>query len=1088
MAVGLVLALVAGMATYVPAAAAPPPTSDGTRHKSVPAGKLTPRKPLRTATDRAATTRITHRDLPRPDSASVPPTGAVTRVGDLPVTVSPAAPTKGEEARADRVAAPAPVRVRVLDQRATTAAGVRGALLSLSRQDPRPGRARVLVDYSGFRNAFGADYAGRLRLVELPACALTSPAKAACRAGRDLRAVNARGTLTADVMVAGSGGDSLVALTSSATSGGGNFESTSLRQAYSWSAGNIGGSFTYSHPLGVPPAPGPTPNLALTYDSGLVDGQTVADNGQASWVGEGWDLQIGYVERSYRPCSQDAAGSQLVGDLCWFSRDNATLVFGGQSVSLVKDATNGWRAAKDDGLKVEKLTDTVNDDNDHEYWKVTTQDGTQYFFGKNKRYSNDNESTNSVQTVAVYGDDPEDPCANTMCREGYRWNLDYVVDTRGNTMTYVYDRFTGYYQPGTGSLGSKYLYDVAANLDHIDYGDRAGSEHSANAPMRVTFEKTSRCIGSCTNADYPDTPLDLYCDENATACSSRGPVFFNKYKLSAINTQVWDSSSPAQYRTVDRWELNHTFPPNPDLVAPAGADTSPNLWLQSIRHIGYAKDGTSITEPLMEFGGDYNDPATGEVLGNRVDWGGSTGMPPYVHYRMVSVRPGTGSQTSVTYTRTPDRGVKCDSAWAPFPDNNPYLCFPQYHQPNDASQQTAFGWYYKYLVSSVTERDLTGSSPDEKTTYAYTNEATSDSALWAHDTNESVQLAYRTWSQWRGYSTVTATKDAGANAKTVSRNVFHRGMDDDGKTNSDGSGMTWFSRRAGLLAPLGTPNLDGAISGQGGKCLDIINASQVEGTSVHLWECYGGASQVWLRGPNGSIRNPASGMCLDIDNWQTANGTELQIWKCTGGWNQVWQPQPDGSLRNPQSGRCVDISSWGTVNGTRVQLWDCTGDYNQVWQPQADQSMVNPQANRCMEVANGASTDGTKLWSRKCTTDDPSANVWQPAVRQVWQLQTNGQVKNPATGKCMDIQGPNTANGTLVHLWTCSSTPVWSQIWQPQDDGSLKNPQSGRCLETATGTYGDASGQLKIADCNGTIGQKWINRFVDSDGLHGALR
>jgi hypothetical protein len=433
----------------------------------------------------------------------------------------------------------------------------------------------------------------------------------------------------------------------------------------------------------VPPSPGPTPNLALTYDSGLVDGQTIAENGQASWVGEGWDLQIGYVERSYRPCSQDAAGSALVGDLCWFSQDNATLVFGGQATPLVKDGVNGWRAAKDDGLKIEKLNDT---------------------------------------------------------------------------------------------------------------------------------------------------------------------------------------------------------------------------------------------------------------------------------------------------------------------DNNPYLCFPQYHQPNDASQATGFGWFYKYLVSSVTERDLTGSSPDEKTTYRYTNEATSDSALWGHDSNESVQLAYRTWSQWRGYSTVTATKEAGVNAKTVSRNVFHRGMDDDGKTLADGSGMSWFSRRVGLLAPPGTPNLDGAISGQGGKCLDIVNASKVAGTPVHLWDCYGNWSQVWQRGPNRSIRND-SGMCLDIDNWGTANGTELQIWTCTGDWNQVWQPRPDGSLRNPQSNKCVDLSSWGTVNGARVQLWDCTGDWSQVWQPQANQSLVNPQANRCMEIANSATADGTKLWSRRCTGAAPSGQAWQAQANQLWQLQANGTVK-----------------------------------------------------------------------------------------------
>ncbi|MFI5484236.1 ricin-type beta-trefoil lectin domain protein [Micromonospora echinaurantiaca] len=973
---------------------------------------------------------------------------------------------------------PQSVRVQVREQATAKAAGVTGALLTLARTDgvSQPGRVRIRIDYSAFANAFGGDFAGRLRLVELPACAVSTPTEAACRAARDLGAVNAHRTLSADVTLAE--GLTTIAVTSSASSAGGTFEATSLRQAYSWSAGNAGGSFTYSYPIAAPPAPGPTPNLALTYDSGLVDGQTLAQNGQVSWVGEGWDLQIGYIERSYRPCSQDGAGDTLPGDLCWFSRDNATMVFNGQSTPLVRDGTNGWRSAKDDGLKIEKRNDTDNEDGDDEYWKVTTQDGTQYFFGKDKRYSNDNEKTNSVQTVAVYGDDSTDPCANTICREAYRWNLDYVVDPRGNSMTYVYAPFKGRYQPGTGALGSTFLYDLAANLDHIDYGDRAGTEHSGNAPMRVRFDRADRCVGSpCTSADYLDTPMELYCDPVETSCTKRSPAFFNKYRLSAITTEVLDSSS-GQYRKVDRWDLNHIYPPNPDVIAPHdGPDTSPNLWLQSIRHTGYGRDGTALAEPSMEFGGDFSDPDGGEPWGNRVDWGDDVGVPPYVHYRLTSVRTGTGAETRVTYTRTPEGGVECHRSWAPIPDNNPQLCFPQHHKPNEEDQPAGFGWFYKYLVAVVTERDLTGGSPDEWTFYKYTNESSSDSALWAHDSNETVQLAYRTWSQWRGYSTVTATKEASENVETASRNVFHRGMDGDDKNKEDGTGPVWFSRRAGLLAPVGTPGLDGAVSGQTGKCLDIVNASKVAGTSVHLWNCYGNWSQVWnWDSETGQIKNPESGMCLDIDNWGTVNGTEVQIWTCTGDWNQVWQPRPDGGLWNPHSKRCLDISSWGTANGARVQLWDCTGDWNQVWQPQNNQNLTNPQANRCMDIANSATTDGTKIWSRKCSGQ----------ANQVWRLQGDGSLKNPASDKCLDISGPNTASGTLVHLWSCHGG--WSQVWEQQSDGSLKNPQSGRCLEAATGTSGDASGQLKIADCNGSIAQKWTNRFIDADGLHGFLR
>ena len=88
----------------------------------------------------------------------------------------------------------------------------------------------------------------------------------------------------------------------------------------------------------------------------------------------------------------------------FFSGYNATLVFGGRSTRLVRDDASGVRhGADDDGLRVDHLTDLSlgNGDNDGEYWRVTTQDGTQYFFGRNKRYPGDPAATNAVQTAVL---------------------------------------------------------------------------------------------------------------------------------------------------------------------------------------------------------------------------------------------------------------------------------------------------------------------------------------------------------------------------------------------------------------------------------------------------------------------------------------------------------------------------------------------------------------------------------------------------------------------------------------------------------------------------------------------------------------
>jgi hypothetical protein len=105
-------------------------------------------------------------------------------------------------------------------------------------------------------------------------------------------------------------------------------------------------------------------------------------------------------------------------------------------------------------MRIELLTDASlgNGDNNGEYWKVTAQDGTQYFFGRHRRYVGDTQVTNSVPNEPVFGNNAGEPCYNTAgfasswCQQAYRWNLDYVIDARGNSMTYFWTKLAA----GTG--------------------------------------------------------------------------------------------------------------------------------------------------------------------------------------------------------------------------------------------------------------------------------------------------------------------------------------------------------------------------------------------------------------------------------------------------------------------------------------------------------------------------------------------------------------------------------------------------------------------------------------------------------------
>src|SRR5690606_25480456 len=119
--------------------------------------------------------------------------GAPAKVPGLPVTVDPVGASASEVARA---------RVDSYDRAVAAAAGVDGLLLRVSRWDggKAAGPARVSVAYDQFRYAYGGDWASRLRLRALPACALTTPAAPECQ-GRDLKSINDTTTATVTALV-----------------------------------------------------------------------------------------------------------------------------------------------------------------------------------------------------------------------------------------------------------------------------------------------------------------------------------------------------------------------------------------------------------------------------------------------------------------------------------------------------------------------------------------------------------------------------------------------------------------------------------------------------------------------------------------------------------------------------------------------------------------------------------------------------------------------------------------------------------------------------------------------------------------------
>ncbi|MFC4590022.1 PQQ-dependent sugar dehydrogenase [Sphaerisporangium corydalis] len=118
---------------------------------------------------------------------------------------------------------------------------------------------------------------------------------------------------------------------------------------------------------------------------------------------------------------------------------------------------------------------------------------------------------------------------------------------------------------------------------------------------------------------------------------------------------------------------------------------------------------------------------------------------------------------------------------------------------------------------------------------------------------------------------------------------------------------------------------------------------------------------------------------------------------------------------------------------------------------------VKGLAGKCLDVAGAATTDGTQVQLYGCNG----------TAAQTWTV--TGQVLK-ALGKCLDVAGGATANGTKVQIWTCNGSAA--QNWAAQSDGTLRNPQSARCLDVTGASTADAT-PIAIRDCGTGAGQKW---------------
>ncbi|PRY40479.1 RHS repeat-associated protein [Umezawaea tangerina] len=530
--------------------------------------------------------------------------------------------------------------------------------------------------------------------------------------------------------------------------GGGTSRATPLSPSAKWDVSGQTGDFTWSYPMRVPPVPGGlAPQPALSYASSSVDGRTSATNNQASWVGDGWDLSVGFVERSYIPCANDTMDGTTppkdVGDLCWRS-DNATSSYGGSGGELVLDAAKGWHPRSDDGARVERIGSPGDAT---ESWKITTVDGTQYFFGSRA-------DAGSTWKLPVYGDDANEPChrgtfETSQCVLPWRWNLDKVVDRNGNEILYDYSPETNSY--GVAGKDAAVSYTRGGTLKTALYGLNTGSSEPAAA--KVDFVTADRCVpgSDCTPSkkdNWPDVPWSDKCD-TATCKDQHGPSFWTTKRLDKVVTSVRDGSG---YRPVEQWQLDQQFPVNGDGEKPA-------LWLKGVKHTGLA--GGSVELPQVRF--------EGTKMPNRVEK--TDGVGPLLRYRVSAIESESGGLIEVTYAK-PD----CVAGQqVPAAESNTLRCYPvKWAKKNFAEQTDRF---QKYVVEKITESDRISANPVQETRYSYL-----DGAAWAWDDSELTKDDHRDYNVFHGFKRVQVRKGVAEDPSgpvTLTEERYYQGMNGD---------------------------------------------------------------------------------------------------------------------------------------------------------------------------------------------------------------------------------------------------------------------------------------------------------------------
>ncbi|MGY4923314.1 glycoside hydrolase family 19 protein [Streptomyces sp. 900105755] len=134
---------------------------------------------------------------------------------------------------------------------------------------------------------------------------------------------------------------------------------------------------------------------------------------------------------------------------------------------------------------------------------------------------------------------------------------------------------------------------------------------------------------------------------------------------------------------------------------------------------------------------------------------------------------------------------------------------------------------------------------------------------------------------------------------------------------------------------------------------------------------------------------------------------------------------------------------------------------------QAATGQITGLAGKCVDVAGANSANGTAVQLYDCNGTGA----------QSWSNSGDGTLR--ALGKCLDVVDRGTADGSAVQLWDCSGGA--NQQWVVTAAHDIVNPAANKCLDVRDNNSANGT-RLQIWTCTGAANQKWNAPAGDGGG------